>query len=133
MQRISNRKEVDKRFLAAFRHTAEVYATQMQKVFHEQRQWPIGFGTTFRANGEVIKGSYRNIYDLGSLANSQRVNIQGAQAFYSWDGGGVTPAVIVHEGATLTNGRRIPARRWTLQAAKELDFAQVFCAGWQAT
>jgi hypothetical protein len=129
---MSNRAECDRKFLAAFKHTAESYSDQMQKVFREKRQWPVGFGTTFRANGEVVSGSYRNIYDLGALANSQSLRVQGATAYYLWDGQGVTPPVIVHEGATLTNGRRIPARRWTWVAARELDFAQVFRAGWLA-
>lgn len=121
-----NLAEVDARFDAAFENTAIAYADQLKVVIASPRQWPQGFGTTYRQNGEVVTGSYRNIYDTGNLANSQRVTIRRHSATYTWDGDGETPPVVVHEGATLRNGHRIPARRFTRVAANEAQLGRRF-------
>lgn len=126
-----NLEVLRERFIAAFQTSAHAYEQQLQTVFYSPRQWPPGFGTTYRKNGEVVTGSYRNIYDLGNAARSQQASIGQTSATYSWDGQGKTPMVVVHEGATLRNGNRIPARRFTLVAAFEAQLPQVFAAAFR--
>lgn len=129
---ISHRADVVDRLQAAFAYTADQYDKKMTEVIDSPRLWPGDWGTTFRKNGEVVSGGYRNIVDLSNLKTSQDFSVNGFTAIYEWDGKGVTPVVIVHEGAALSSGHRIPARRWTHVAAQEMDFADTFISGWQS-
>lgn len=111
---------------AAFQGVAEQYDRRLRMVIETPRQWEAGFGVTERKNGETVVGSYRNIVDLGSLRDSQRYLVSGLKAVYLWDGDGKTPAVLVHDGYTTRSGKKIPARRWTVEAAQELRIPETF-------
>jgi hypothetical protein len=110
----------------SFGATAQRYAQQLQATIQNPRQWDPGFGITYRKNGQVVYGSYRNIVDEGNLANSQQHVVKKFRALYWWTGNGVTPAVLVHDGWTTTTGKKIPARRWTVEAAQGLNIPNQF-------
>lgn len=73
--------------------------------------WP---RETKRKNGQTV-GSPRDIVDTGALRNSQRRENESKNSVdFVWTGGGETAyASMVHDGATLTNGTRLPARPFT--------------------
>lgn len=129
---VSHRQAVVDRLQSAFAYTADQYDKKMTEVISSPRLWPGDFGTTRRKNGEVVSGNYRNIVDLANLKDSQNLSVDKFRAIYEWDGKGETPVVVVHEGAALSSGERIPARRWTWVAAQEMNFADTFISGWQS-
>jgi hypothetical protein len=49
---------------------------------------------------------------------------------YEW---GADHAALAHEGATLTNGTELPARRWTEAALIDFGFERRFAAAYQQT
>lgn len=122
----NNTAQVKASLERAFAKTAVDYADRMQTVITDPRQWPAGFGTTHRRNGQTVVGSFRNIEDLGNLLRSQQFSVSGFLARYQWDGNGQTPVVLVHEGYTTKTGKRIPPRRWTIQALQEIDLSGRF-------
>ena len=68
--------------------------------------------------------SGRDIVDTGELRDSQEIAFPSpvtAQIRYP-----THYALYVHEGYTLRNGRRQPARPWTTDAVEEYDLAQGF-------
>jgi hypothetical protein len=67
---------------------------------------------TIRSNGQRA-GDPRNIVDRGLLGQSNKLEISGVTARFSWGGTNVTYATAVHEGAKLANGTLIQARPWT--------------------
>jgi hypothetical protein len=99
------------------------YDQQLHTVIRQPRSWPEGFGTTYRENGEVVKGSLRNIFDTGELDNSQSIEHLPRGSRHAWS---APHSAVVHEGATLTNGTRIPGRRFTFVAAMEAQLPEVF-------
>lgn len=131
MKIISNQAEIMARVEQAFAKTADAYGAEIQQVIREPRDWGDGFGTTYRRNGEVVVGGFRNIVDEANLAGSQTLDVNGLTATYTWDGNGITPAAIVHEGAVLSNGTIIPARRFTEVAANQMNFGAVFVDAYQ--
>jgi hypothetical protein len=69
--------------------------------------WP---RDTERQNGEVA-GRIRNAVDEGDLADSYERQREGRRRYiHRW---GVPYAVVVHNGATLSNGTVLPPRPWT--------------------
>ena len=81
-------------------------------------KWP---RQTQRRNGRVV-GSPRDIIDTGNLDSSQQLSRNDDVWTWTWnpksdDGFGY--ALLVHEGATLSNGTQYPARRWTAVATKK--------------
>lgn len=128
----SNASQIKQRLESAFEATAIAYGEQMQAVITEPRQWPDGFGTTRRRNGEVVVGSYRNIRDLANLQQSQDLQVSGTVARYEWDGRDVTPPVLVHDGFTHKSGKRIPGRPWPEVARQELDLTATFVNRYKA-
>lgn len=123
MKRISYRADLEKRIDKAVAVMSDRYDQQLHVVIRQPRQWPQGFGTTYRENGEVVQGSFRNVFDQGTLDNSQSIQQFSRGSRHAWS----APHVVsVHNGATLTNGTRIPARRFTYQAAMEARLGDVF-------
>ena len=129
MKRIKHHQRLRERISAGIDSVSDAYQSAMVETISEPYQWPIGFGTTYRRSGEVVTGSYRNIVDLGNLKNSQSMTRQGYKTIWEWNGLGETPPVIVHEGATLSNGKTIPPRRWTEVAKDNIDWSREFAKG----
>jgi hypothetical protein len=123
MKRTSHRAKLEQRIERAVSVMGDRYDQQLHTGIRRPRSWPEGFGTTYRENGEVVEGSFRNIFDTGELDNSQSIQHFPRGSRHSWS---APHAVAVHEGATLTNGTRIPARRFTYLAAMEARLAEVF-------
>jgi hypothetical protein len=123
----SNINAIKDRARKAFLACVDAYDAANQQAIETPRQWPSGFGTTHRRNGEVVVGSYRNIVDLGNLQASQKVEVlsDGISQF-TWDGKGETPVALVHEGHATKGGGYVPARRWTAIAAAEARLGEVF-------
>jgi hypothetical protein len=132
VKRVKNHKELHRAIANGMEAVSNAYGDKMQQVITEPRQWEAGFGITHRRNGEIVVGSFRNIVDLGNLKQSQTMDRQNLKTTYEWDGMGETPAVIVHEGATLRNGNEIPPRRWTEVAADDMDWAKEFAQGFNS-
>ncbi len=66
-----------------------------------------------------VAGSPRDIVDTGDLRDSQSIDyISPIYALYQWD---IDHAVVVHQGAVLSNGGIIIARPWTITAQQEYD------------
>ena len=128
MQVKSNKSGVVARYRNAFKATAIAFDNANQEALTQSTYWA-GFenSTTYRQSGEVVTGAYRNIADLGNLADSQTMNIRGiGSVVYEWDGNGNTPAQIVYFGARLNNGGIIPARRWSDRALTLVDLPTIF-------
>ncbi len=122
----SHKNQVMQRLAQAFDKTAQAYDANLHLVLRLKRNWaePPGFGVTRRRNKTIVVGNFRNIYDTGELDRSQNmVMLSRFRVRYSWS---APHAVIVHEGAVLRSGRRIPARRFTRVAAKEANLSQRF-------
>lgn len=131
---ISHRSELNRRFAKGHEAVVAEYYQVCQLVLIGRRYWR-GFEgrVTRRKNGEVVVGAYRNIKDLGNLARGQEVrNVGNFKVQFVWTGSGKTPPIVVHEGATLKNGTRIPARRWTRVAAREARWGEAFVRGFQS-
>lgn len=125
MKVVSYRQDIIDKFKAAYRACEAGYDAATRQVIEEARDWPEGFGTTYRRNGQVVTGSYRDIVDLGELRDSQ--NYQRTEEYrtkYSWS---AEHALYVHEGYTTKSGKQVPSRRWTEVAAEEKNLPQVFC------
>jgi len=58
----------------------------------------------------------------------QRVN--PSTAVYEWS---VDYAAVVHNGATLRNGGKIPARPWTVRARQEMDLVDEYVQAYRRT
>lgn len=129
VKRIKHHQRLRERITAGMDQVSDAYQAEMVDTISEPYQWPEGFGITYRRSGEVVEGSFRNIVDLGNLRRSQSMTRQGFKTTYEWDGMGETPPVIVHEGATLPNGKSIPPRRWTEVAADNVDWQGEFKKG----
>jgi hypothetical protein len=123
MKRTSHRAKLETRIQKAAAVMGDRYDQQLHVVIRQPRNWPTGFGTTYRENGEVVVGSNRNIFDTGELDNSQSIEHFPRGSRHSWS---APHSIVVHEGATLRNGTRIPARRFTYQAAQEVNLPEVF-------
>lgn len=119
----SNKAAVMKRFEKAFQETSKAYDQKVHEVIRTPMLWPGNFGVTRRRSGEVVSGNFRNIYDLGDLDRSQmRTPLEPFKDRYSWG----HHSAIVHEGATLRNGKKIAPRRFTRVAAYEAAIPQTF-------
>lgn len=70
--------------------------------------------------------SPRDIVDTGALLKSRKTNFSGTGCSFSWD---VPYAMAIHEGVTLKNGTRLPPRRWTEKAEKNVDLPKAFKKG----
>lgn len=123
MKRTSYRAALEQRIERASAVMGSAYDQQLHVVIRQPRQHPEGFGTTYRENGEVVEGSNRNIFDTGELDNSQSMQQSPRGSRHTWSAG---HAAAVHEGVTLANGTRIPARRFTYIAAMEARLGDVF-------
>lgn len=123
MKRIRHRSELEQRIKRATKAVSDRYDQQLHVVIRQPRNWPEGFGTTYRQNREVVVGSNRNIFDTGELDNSQSLEYLPNGSRHAWS---VPYAAAVHEGVTLQNGQQIPARRFTYLAAMEARLPEVF-------
>ena len=126
MRRVSRRNVLNKAINSALKKSLDELYQEFQRVIREPRQWD-GFenSTTYRANGSVVVGSFRNIEDLGNLLSSQKLDLDGNNATFSWDGNGITPVVDVFFGRRTETGY-IPGRDWIREALDDYDFAESF-------
>lgn len=124
--RVSKLPKLEKAINKAFIHTAETLDTKFQEIISEPRYWS-GFeeSITYRANGSVVMGAFRNIEDLGNLKSSQDMTFKLNSVVYSWDGEGVTPVLSVFYGHRTESGF-VPGRDWITPAKNELDLPQIF-------
>jgi hypothetical protein len=89
-----------------------------QKIASPEYLW---LRETRRRNGSTVR-SPRNIIDTGRLDASQRLERPSATEWrWVWDAsnGGFQYPLLVHEGATLSNGGEYSARPWTKRATEE--------------
>ena len=72
-----------------------------------------------------VDGSTRDIVDTGRLRDSQSLpdEEKPGQWMFAWN---VEYAAAVHEGATMRNGNKLPARPWTQYAIDNFDISEVF-------
>jgi hypothetical protein len=70
--------------------------------------------------------SPRDIVLTGALLKSRKTIFSGTGCSFVWD---VAYAMAIHEGVTLKNGTRLPARRWTEKAEKNVDLPKAFKKG----
>lgn len=110
----------------SFDQTAKRYNEKNKEIIQNPRDWGGGFGTTYRRNGEIVVGGYRNILDLGNLNKSQKMTINQFSAIYEWSGNGETPAPLVYFGHVTRDGGFVPGRPWADVAANELNLSQTF-------
>jgi hypothetical protein len=88
---------------------------QIAQIEQDKWGWP---NETHRRNGSVV-GSPRDIVDTGELRDSLRLEpVSPTEVIYSYD---CNHAIIVHQGATLKGGGKIPPRPWVDAAAAELQ------------
>ncbi len=74
-------------------------------------------------------GAKRDIVDTGALRRSQKVIPDGRlSVLYVWS---VEYSAAVHEGATLRNGAKLPARPWTKVALKRIDLEDIMGRLWR--
>jgi len=126
MRVISNKQDIINRISRSFEATVQRYDEAMKEIIANPRQWG-DFGTTYRRNGEIIVGGFRNIVDLENLQNSQRFEmVNPFLARFTWDGNGKTPVTLVHEGYTTKTGKTIPARPWTTYGIIEGELEKTF-------
>lgn len=126
MKIVSCKREVIQRFVKAFEKTTQAYNANLHLVLRLKRNWiePPGFGRTQRRNKTIVIGNFRNIYDTGELDRSQQMTpLSLFRVRYSWS---APHSSIVHEGAVLRNGTRVPPRRFTRVAAREANLPQRF-------
>lgn len=129
----SHRAQVNSRFAQGFKAAFEEFNRANEEAITEPRYWGGGFGRTFRQNGEIVVGGFRNVVDTSALKDSQSPEIiETGKGRITWDGNGETPAADVHEGYTTESGHRIPARRWTRVAADEGNIVEEFIEGFKA-
>lgn len=122
----SNRLRVKANLKKAFNQTARELSDKFQEVISTPRTWD-GFegSVTYRANGSVVSGSFRNIEDLGNLLSSQNSEISSNKATYSWDGNGLTPVLSVFFGHRTETGF-VSGRDWITPAIEELNIPLTF-------
>jgi hypothetical protein len=133
MKRISqNNDDLNERIIKGMDTLSDAINQSIEDVIVTPQQWPEGFGVTKRKSGEVVIGSFRNIKDLANLQKSQVMTREGFKTVWEWDGNGETPAVLVHEGYTLANGKRIPPRRFTEEGVNKVDIRDEFLKGFNS-
>lgn len=124
MRITSHKSEIINRFAKAYRACEVAYDDGNREVIETPRDWPSGFGTTYRQNGQIVVGSNRDIVDLGELRDSQSYQrTDDYKTEYSWS---ADHALYVHEGYVTSKGNQVPARRWTEEAVEEVDLPKVF-------
>lgn len=90
----------------AFEEVVNGLGEEFKKVIQDENAFPDNFPG-------------RDIVDTGALLANQKIEIKApGVAEYNW---GVDYAIYVHEGYTLRNGRRQPARPWTRVAIKRYN------------
>lgn len=98
----------------------EEFDRQMRKV---KWDWP---NDTHRKNGKLIRAGDRDIIDTQKLFNSKQFgSFMGTSLQWTWGGGLVKYAAVVHNGATLKSGKMYPARPWTTHAEKALNVDKI--------
>lgn len=126
MRVTSYKQDIINRAVKAFEATVRQYDEAMKNVISSPRYWG-DFGTTYRRNGEIVVGGFRNIVDLGNLQSSQQFTmVNPFLARFQWDGNGVTPVTLVHEGYTTRSERSVPARPWTVYGVLEGELENAF-------
>lgn len=122
----SYKTQVLKRSRKAFAETAIALNQANQEVISQPQYWP-GFenSVTYRQNGEVVRGAFRDIFDLGNIATSQTLNLDTGKASITWDGNSETPVLAVFYGFR-TSETYVPGRNWIERALESVDLAQMF-------
>lgn len=115
-----NTREIEDALVEAFAVTNEMAKAQFDRAIESHwYPWP---RVTKRRRGEA--GSPRNIVDMGQLLGSHVGNKVSPTVYaHFWT---AEYALYVHEGARLSNGTVLPARRWTEEAFKRWSFAEAF-------
>lgn len=129
VKRRSYRKQHEKRLENAFKATSRTWDNANQKVIKEPRHWE-GFedSVTYRKNGQVVAGAYRNIQDLGNLGNSQTKTttlVGDYTTTLDWDGNGITNPIDVMFGQ-YTKNYTVAGRDWVKIALAEVNLTNIF-------
>lgn len=126
MKSISYKQQVLNKHQRAFDASAMAYDRANREVIAQPSYWA-GFedSVTYRRNGEVVRGAFRNIKDLYNLGMSQQLNLSKGKATYSWNGNGKTPVQDVYFGKR-TPTSFTPGRRWTEKALQRVNLGQVY-------
>jgi hypothetical protein len=106
-----NRSALNEPIRKAFADTALIVGGEFTKAITDPvYPWPRG-------------ESPRDVVDTGRLRSSQRLEISGLTATYSWP---VEYSLIAHSGAVLRNGTVLPPRPWTARAFANRPPATIF-------
>lgn len=126
MRSKSYKDKVLSRHKLAFEASALEYDRANREVIAQPSHWA-GFedSVTYRRNGEVVRGAFRNIKDLYNLGMSQQLNLSRGKAVYSWNGSGKTPVRDVYYGKRTATSFT-PGRRWTERALQRVNLGQMY-------
>ena len=122
MRRGKNRRnEARNKALRAFKRTANDLNEALHSTIVSPRNWS-GFeqSVTRRKNGEIVRGAFRNIEDLGNLESSQDMQVNGFKATYRWDGNGQTDVISVFFGHR-SGDSFVSGRDWITPTLAEID------------
>lgn len=123
----SYRSEIKAKYQKGFEQTVNQVSDAIQSNITNPRHWD-GFenSVTHRQNGEIVKGAYRNIVDLGNARDGHTVEINGDSAKLTWDGNGVTPIQDVYFGQVTDSGHFIAGRPFVHTTLDEINIAEMF-------
>lgn len=81
---------------------------------------------TLRKNKQFIKAGLRDIVDLGKLIGSKRYErLNPSTLQWTWGGGDVKYAAVVHDGPQAKQGFTYAGRPWTTHAVQELNVDKI--------
>ena len=81
---------------------------------------------TLRKNKQLVKAGFRDIVDLGKLIDSKRFeHLSPSTLQWTWGGGDVKYAAVVHDGPKAKQGFTYRARPWTTHAVQELNVDKI--------
>jgi hypothetical protein len=120
MRKKSYKRQIQAKAKDAFGKTSQSFDQVLKNTITIPRNWD-GFenSRTVRANGDVVVGAFRNIFDLGNLYSSQTTQINNGTMYVSWSSS-ETPVLSVFFGHRTATGY-VPGRDWIQAALEEFD------------
>lgn len=130
--RIQGKQDLERRLRKGFKNASDAFDRANQEAIRVPRVWA-GFETsvTYRKNGEVIIGAYRDIVDDEDTANSQQMFQGDFITTYSWGSTGDTPVQLVYFGDRRYD-TYFAGRDWVQEALDNTDLVAEFKRGYYA-
>lgn len=130
MRKKSNRYKLKQKYQDAFENTAKRFDRALRDTIALPRHWQ-GFedSVTYRSNGTIVRGAFRNIIDEGNLASSQTTIITNGTMMTTWQSS-ETPVLSVFFGHRTATGY-VAGRDWIEVTLEEFDPVADFISGFR--